>query len=139
MLPKNEQLPKWREWAATEASDELKVEALKQLAWAKDSERRAVVRGALNSSEGAAASHGRDGARGVRQSAGATGAKDALLARLKTAGPGAKPQIGWALVALGDSRAFDDVMALYRIGHLSRPCSGSAAAWPSTPRRSWRW
>ena len=50
----------------------------------------------------------------------ADGAKDTLLAALKTAGPGAKPQIAWALVVLGEARAFDDVMALYRLGHLSK-------------------
>ncbi len=39
---------------------------------------------------------------------------------MKTAGPGSKPQIAWALVVLGESRAFDDVMKLYRLGHLSK-------------------
>src|SRR5258706_814996 len=41
VLPKNEQTPKWREWAMGEkaaASDEVRMEALKQLAWAKDPE-----------------------------------------------------------------------------------------------------
>jgi HEAT repeat protein len=118
VLPKNEQLPKWREWAATEASDELKMEALKQLAWAKDPTGVPLCVAALN--------HPKEPLQAMAATALAEygspladGAKDALLARLKTAGPGAKPQIGWALVALGDSRAFDDVMALYRIGHLS--------------------
>ena len=36
--------------------------------------------------------------------------RDALLAALKTAGKGAKPQIAWALVVLGDTRAFDDII-----------------------------
>ena len=38
VLPKDEQIPKWREWAKTDRSDELRAEALKQLAWAKDPE-----------------------------------------------------------------------------------------------------
>ena len=47
-------------------------------------------------------------------------AKDPLLAALKTAPAGAKPQIAWALVVLGEARAFDEVMTLYRLGHLSK-------------------
>ncbi len=36
--PKPEQIPDWRKWAASDASEELRAEALKQLAWAKDPE-----------------------------------------------------------------------------------------------------
>ncbi len=118
VLPKAEQLPKWREWAASESSDELKAEALKQLAWAKDPAGVPLCVAALN--------HPKEPLQAMAATALAEyghpladGAKDALLTRLKTAGPGSKPQIAWALVALGDSRAFDEVMALYRIGHLS--------------------
>jgi len=118
VLPKTEQLPKWREWAASEASDELKAEALKQLAWAKDPAGVPLCVAALNHPKEPLQAMGAT-ALAEYGSPLADGAKDALLARLKTAGPGAKPQIGWALVALGDTRAFDDVMALYRIGHLS--------------------
>ena len=34
--PKPEQIPDWRKWAASDQSEELRAEALKQLAWAKD-------------------------------------------------------------------------------------------------------
>ena len=117
--PKTEQIPDWRKWAATEASAELKREALKQLAWAKDPEGVTLAAKALTDlNEGVQgdaamclASYG---------SPLGDGAKDALLAALKTVGPGAKPQVAWALVELGDARAFDQIMVLYRAGHLSQ-------------------
>jgi HEAT repeat protein len=119
VLPKAEQIPEWRKWAASEASDELRAEALKQLAWAKDPEGVALAIKALSypsepiqaMAATALAEYGRP--------LGEPG-RDALLTALKTAGKGAKPQIAWALVVLGDTRAFDDVMALYRLGHLSQ-------------------
>ena len=117
--PKAEQVPDWRQWAATELSDELRMEALKQLAWARDPEGVPLAAKALVSPsepvQGMAAQALAEYGRPM-----AEGAKDALLAALKTAGPGSKPQIAWALVVLGESRAFDDVMNLYRLGHLSK-------------------
>ena len=117
--PKNEQIPEWRKWAATEASAELKREALKQLAWAKDPDGVTLAAKALSDlNEGVEA----DAAMCLAFYGSPLGdpAKDALLAALKTAGPGAKPQIAWALVELGETRAFDQVMVLYRAGHLSQ-------------------
>jgi HEAT repeat protein len=117
--PKNEQIPEWRKWAATEASAELKREALKQLAWAKDPEGVNLAAKALSDlNEGVEA----DAAMCLAFYGSPLGdaAKDPLLAALKTAGPGAKPQIAWALVELGETRAFDQVMVLYRAGHLSQ-------------------
>jgi HEAT repeat protein len=119
ILPKSEQVSKWREWAMSEASEEVRAEALKQLAWAKDPE---GVKACI-----AALSHPTD----KLQSTAATAlaeygrplgepARDSLLLALKKAGPGAKPQIAWALVVLGETRAFDDIMQLYRLGHLSK-------------------
>src|SRR5258706_13540996 len=121
VLPKNEQTPKWREWAIGEkslSSDEVRMEALKQLAWAKDPE---GVKAAINAlsyptepmqamAATALAEYGRPMGEPAR---------DALLAALKKAGPGAKPQIASALVVLGETRALYDVMALYRLGFLS--------------------
>lgn len=117
--PKEEQLPEWRKWAASEASDELRAEALKQLAWAKDPQGVPLAIAALaypseNVQSMAATALAEYG------SPLGDPAKDALLTALKTAGKGSKPQIAWALVVLGDSRAFDDVMVLYRLGHLSQ-------------------
>ena len=118
--PKAEQIPEWRKWAGTvEVSAELKREALKQLAWAKDPEGVTLAAAAL-----------RDPNEGVQADAAtalagyglpmAEGAKPALLAALKTAGSGSKPQIAWALVELGEASAWDQIMVLYRAGHLSQ-------------------
>jgi HEAT repeat protein len=122
VLPKAEQAPKWREWSIGEksqSSDEVRMEALKQLAWNKDPEGVKAAIDALSyptepmqaMAATALAEYGRP--------MGEPG-RDALLAALKKAGPGAKPQIAWALVVLGETRALDDVMALYRLGYLSK-------------------
>lgn len=119
VMPKQEQLPKWREWAASDKSEEVRAEALKQLAWAKDPAGvQLAIDGLSVPSEPiqgmaalALAEYGRP--------LGEPG-RDALLAALKKAGPGAKPQIAWALVVLGEPRAFDDIMVLYRAGTLSQ-------------------
>jgi HEAT repeat protein len=122
VLPKSEQAAKWREWSMGEkslASEEVRMEALKQLAWNKDPEGVKAAIDALSyptepmqaMAATALAEYGRP--------MGEPG-RDALLAALKKAGPGAKPQIAWALVVLGETRALDDVMALYRLGHLSK-------------------
>src|SRR6478752_4662716 len=117
--PKPEQIPDWRKWAASDASEELRAEALKQLAWAKDPE---GVKLAIDSLQvpsepiqGMAALALAEYGRPLGEPA-----KDALLLALKKAGPGAKPQIAWALVVLGEARAFDDIMVLYRAGLLSK-------------------
>jgi HEAT repeat protein len=122
VLPKAEQSAKWREWSIGEkslSSDEVRMEALKQLAWNKDPEGVKAAIDALSyptepmqaMAATALAEYGRPMGEPAR---------DALLAALKKAGPGAKPQIAWALVVLGETRALDDVMALYRLGHLSK-------------------
>ncbi len=118
--PKQEQIPEWRKWAATvDVSAELKREALKQLAWMKDPEGVTLAAAAL-----------RDLNEGVQGDAAtalaayglpmAEGAKPALAAALKVVGPGAKPQVAWALVELGDPSSLDQIMVLYRMGHLSQ-------------------
>jgi HEAT repeat protein len=119
VLPKSEQLPKWREWAKSERSDELVQEALKQLAFAKDPEGVDLAIQALGRpSEPVQAMAGTCLAE--YGSPLADKAKDALLAALPKAGSGSKPQIAWALVVLGDARALDPIMVLYRAGHLSK-------------------
>jgi HEAT repeat protein len=122
VLPKSEQSAKWREWSMGEkslASEEVRMEALKQLAWNKDPEGVKACIDALSYpaervqaiAATALAEYGRPMGEPAR---------DALLAAVKKAGPGAKPQIAWALVVLGETRALDEVMALYRLGHLSK-------------------
>jgi HEAT repeat protein len=122
VLPKSEQGAKWREWSMGEksqSSEEVRMEAIKQLAWNKDPE---GVKAAID-----ALSHPTEPMQAMAATALAEygrpmgePARDALLMALKKAGPGAKPQIAWALVVLGETRALDEVMALYRLGHLSK-------------------
>jgi HEAT repeat protein len=120
--PKPEQLAEWRKWAATPGDEggmtEIKQEALKQLAWARDPEGVKLAADLLTSpapklqsmAATALAHYG---------SPAADSAKPALLAALKTAGPGSKPQIAWALVTLGEAAAFEEILTLYRAGHLA--------------------
>ena len=119
ILPKAEQIPKWREWAKSDRSMELQSEALKQLAWAKDPEGvDAAIAGLKSDAEPIQAMSGTALAHyGLPL---AEKAKGPLLEALKTAGPGAKPQIAWALVVLGESSAFEQIMVLYKAGHLSK-------------------
>jgi HEAT repeat protein len=119
VLPKQEQLPKWEEWAASDKSEEVRAEALKQLAFAKDPAGVKLAIDALSVPsdplQGMAALALAEYGRPLGEPA-----RDALLAALKKAGPGAKPQIAWSLVVLGEPRAFDDIMVLYRAGSLSQ-------------------
>ena len=119
ILPKDEQLPKWREWANTDRSDEMVAESLKQLAFAKDPAGVDLAIKALQRPsepvQAMAAVALTEYGPGL-----ADRAKDPLLQALAKAGPGAKPQIAWALVVLGEARAFDKIMELYRAGHLSK-------------------
>ncbi len=50
----------------------------------------------------------------------ADSAKPALLKALKEADASDQPQIAWALATLHEQTAFDDVMKLYRAGHLAK-------------------
>ena len=122
VMPKEQQTEKWRKWATTPGDSggvtELKQEALKQLAWARDPEgvKAAILllKSPSEKLQGMAATvlahYGpEDGA----------SAKPALLAALKVAGTGSKPQIAWALATLREPAAFDEVLALYRLGHLA--------------------
>jgi HEAT repeat protein len=118
VLPKDEQLPRWQQWAGSEQSDYLREEALKQLAWARDP---AGVDLAIKALQSLSVSV-RGMAASVLAEYGlpmAAPAKDALLAALAKAEAGTKPQVAWALVVLKDQRALEPVMALYRAGHLS--------------------
>ncbi len=119
VLPKDEQIPKWREWAKTDRSDELRAEALKQLAWAKDPEGVDSAIKALKSESEPVQAMAATALSEYGQPLGDK-ARGPLLEALKTAGPGCKPQMAWALVVLGESQAFEEVMKLYRAGHLSK-------------------
>ena len=122
VMPKEQQIAEWRKWAAMPGEEggitEIKQEAIKQLAWAKDPEGVPLTIAMLKSpspklqsmAATALAHYGPELA---------SSAKPALLEAFKTAGPGSKPQIAWALVVLGEASAFDEILKLYRAGHLA--------------------
>jgi HEAT repeat protein len=119
VMPVSDQLAEWRKWAQSNRSSELRQEALKRLAWAQDP---AGVDYAVQS-----LSHVEDPVRAMAATALAEygspladKAKPALVEALKKATSADKPQIAWALVELGDATALQDILALYRAGHLSK-------------------
>lgn len=119
LLSKEEQLPKWRAWAAREDSGKMQEEAFAQLAWAKDTEGLKLIVKGLSSNDhrvrGTAAT-----ALLEYGSPAADMAKPELLKALKQADASDKPQICWALATLKEPSAFDEVLAEYRLGHLAK-------------------
>ena len=118
LLPRAEQLPRWRKWAAVDNEPRLEQEAFVHLAWAKDKPSIPDMIKALASPD--------HSVRGVAAMAlvdfgspDADAAKPVLLKALQEADASDKPQICWALVALKEPTAFDTVMAEYRLGHLA--------------------
>jgi HEAT repeat protein len=119
LLPKTEQLPKLREWAAKSDAVILQQEAFAQLAWAKDPEGLGLI-----VSKGLTSDDHR--VRGTAAQAlleygtpTADGAKPALMKDLAEADSSDKPQLAWALASLKSAEAFDAVMSEYRQGHLA--------------------
>ncbi|MDP9148780.1 MAG: HEAT repeat domain-containing protein [Myxococcota bacterium] len=119
LLPRAEQLPRWRKWAAATNEPRLEQEAFVHLAWAKDRESIPLIIKGLSALDHTV--------RGTAAMAlvdfgpqDAAPAKPALLKALAESGSGDKPQICWALVALKEPSAFDAVMAEYRLGHLAQ-------------------
>jgi len=117
LLPKAEQLPRWRKWAAVDNEARLEQEAFVHLAWLKDKQSIPDMIKALASPD--------HSVRGVAAMAlvdfgspDADAAKPVLLKALAEADASDKPQICWALVALKEASAFEPVMAEYRLGHL---------------------
>lgn len=118
LLPLSEALPKYREWAAQENDAKLREEGFAQLAWAKDQAGLPHIIKGLDSIDHTI--------RGTAAQAlleygtpAADSAKPALLKALKEATEADRPQIAWALAALHEGAAFDDVMEQYRAGKLS--------------------
>jgi HEAT repeat protein len=118
LLPRAEQTPRWRKWAATESEPRLQQEAFVHLSWARDKESIPAIIAGLSSVDHTV--------RGTAAMAlAAFGSPDADAARaplLKAVGEATsadKPQICWALVSLHESSAFDTVMEEYRLGHLA--------------------
>ncbi|HLK41470.1 MAG TPA: HEAT repeat domain-containing protein [Polyangiaceae bacterium] len=118
LLPKTEQLPRWQKWAAVDTEPRLEQEAFVHLAWAKDKASIPSMTKGLASSD-----HGVRGTAAMALvdfgSPDADGAKPALLKAFAEADSSDKPQIAWALVALKEASAFDNVLAEYKLGHLA--------------------
>jgi HEAT repeat protein len=119
VLPRKDQIPLWRKWAATPGEVMLQQEALIQLAWAEDPEGVPLAIKALAGSD--------HRVRGVAAQVlayyglpKADAGKAALSAALKEADESDKRQIVWALVTLKEQSAFDTAMELYRAGSLSK-------------------
>ncbi|MBN2193788.1 MAG: HEAT repeat domain-containing protein [Polyangiaceae bacterium] len=119
VLPADQQIGEWRKWAASDRSNELKMEALKQLAWAKDPDGVDLCITALKHVEEPIRAQAATALAEYGLPLGEK-AKPALLEALKAAGAADKPQIAWALVELGEKAAINEIMQLYRIGHLSK-------------------
>jgi HEAT repeat protein len=118
LLPKAEQIPRWRKWADEPNEPRLQQEAFIHLAWAKDAQSLPSIAKGLGALDHAV--------RGVAAMAlvdfgspAADPAKPLLLKALGEATSADKPQIAWALVVLKEPTAFDAVMGEYRLGHLA--------------------
>ncbi len=119
LMPKDQQIPKWREWAAREDVPELRQEAFAQLAWAKDPAGLDEIIKGLSSAD--------HRIRGTASQAlleygspTADKAKAPLLKALAESDNSDEPQIAWALATLKESSAFDRVFAVYSKGYLAK-------------------
>ena len=120
LLPKAEQIPKWREWAARADVPLLQQDAFAQLAWEKDDAGlKLIIDKGLTSDDhrvrGTAAQ-----ALLEYGSPAADSAKPVLLKDLAEADDSDKPQICWALAVLHAGEAFEQVLVEYRQGHLAK-------------------
>jgi HEAT repeat protein len=118
LLPKADQIPRWEKWAGTDTEPRLQQEAFVRLAWYKDPNVIPLMVKGLGSVDHTVRG---TAAMGLVTfgSPGADVAKPALLKALGEADSADKPQIAWALIALHEPSAFDQVMAEYRAGHLA--------------------
>jgi HEAT repeat protein len=119
LLPRLEQIPRWRKWAEAENESRLRQESFVHLAWAKDKASIPALIKGLSSVD-----HGVRGTAAMALvdfgSPDADSAKPELLKALSEADSSDKPQICWALVVLKEPTAFEGVLAEYRLGHLAQ-------------------
>ncbi len=118
MLPRAEQIPRWRVWAEPGKEPFLRMDAFAQLAWAKDPEGLQLIIKGLASDD--------HRIRGTAATAlleygdAAAPAKPELMKALTDADDSDKPQICWALSELHAGEAFDQVLVEYRAGRLAK-------------------
>ena len=119
VLPKADQIPKWRTWAARDDVQQLQEDAFQNLAWAKDEPGlKIIIEHGLKHTEHKIRNRAAQAISDYGTPM-ADSAKAPLLAALKEANSTDKPQIAWALCVLKESSAFDDVLTEYRAGHLA--------------------
>ncbi len=108
-----------REAAAAAQGDDARIDALKQLAWARDPAGVKLAIAALGSPSAAVQ---KTAAMALAEYGSASGAaaKEPLLAALQRAAPEAKPALAWALVVLGEPRVLSSVLALQQAGQLEK-------------------
>ncbi len=118
LLPIAEALPKYRKWAEQDSEVKLQEEGFTQLAWAKDPAGLPLITKGLASID--------HNVRGTAAQAlleygspAADSAKPALLKALQESTEADRPQIAWALAALHEGSAFEEVMKDYRAGKLA--------------------
>ena len=125
VLPEKEQVARWRELAAPtskyggQGGRELRRMGLKQLAFLEDPEGVNLAIAALADPEVTIRAQAAT-ALAWYGSPAADAAKPNLLKLLQESDKGEAPQVAWALVELGEKSAFEKVMKLYRMGHLSK-------------------
>jgi HEAT repeat protein len=119
LLPKEQQIPKWREWAVREDALILRQEAFAQLAWAKDPEGLNIIikslAGADHLIRGTAAT-----ALAEYGTPLADKARPELVKAFAEADSGDDRQIAWALAVLKESSQFDRIFEMYAKGYLSK-------------------
>jgi hypothetical protein len=118
LLPKADQIPRWEKWAGDEATPRLQQEAFVRLSWYKDAQVIPLMIKGLASVDHTVRGTAAMGLVTFGSPA-ADAAKPALLKALGEADSSDRPQIAWALIALHEPSAFDQVMAEYRAGHLA--------------------
>jgi HEAT repeat protein len=118
LLPIEEALPKYRKWAEQDQEPKLQEEAFTQLAWAKDPQGVALITKGLSSIDHTVRGTAAQALLEYGSPAG-DAAKPALLKALSEATEADRPQIAWALAALHEGTAFEEVMKEYRAGKLA--------------------
>jgi len=119
VMPKADQIPKWRTWAGRDDVIPLQEDAFAYLAWSKDEAGlKTIVEHGLVATEHKVRARA---AQAICEygSPAADSAKPALLKAMKEADSTDKPHIAWALAVLKEGSAFDDVLGEYRVGHLA--------------------
>ena len=118
LLPKADQIPRWKKWSDAESEPHLQQEAFVRLSWYKEASVIPSMIKALGSVDHAVRGTAAMGLASFGTPA-ADASKPALIKALGEAGNGDKPQISWALVALKEPSQFDAILAEYKLGHLA--------------------